>query len=198
MKEVTDKIKCLYYIKDTRTDKIIYIGQTIDFKRRKREHFGHIIQAVDLYMFENGRNNFSMEIFTNINTENYSNEDLQKKEQELILQYDTINNGYNKQKSGLITKDKDYKITYAKEHNETERRREYKKTYAKEHSQELKEKKKEYYKQNKQKILDYQKEYQIANKEKIKQYQKEYQKKYYQEHKVKCAHYLSQTVYTKK
>lgn len=36
-----DKIKCLYYIKDIRTDKIIYIGQTENYKQRKYCHFGH-------------------------------------------------------------------------------------------------------------------------------------------------------------
>lgn len=31
-----EKIKAIYYIKDLRTDKIIYIGQTKDFKQRKK------------------------------------------------------------------------------------------------------------------------------------------------------------------
>ena len=32
-----EKIKCIYYIKDLRTDTIIYIGQTTDFIRRKKQ-----------------------------------------------------------------------------------------------------------------------------------------------------------------
>ena len=59
-----EKIKCIYYIKDNRTDKIIYIGQTKDFKQRRNMHFySKNNQPVDKYMFEEGRENFSMNIF---------------------------------------------------------------------------------------------------------------------------------------
>ena len=97
-----DKIKCLYYIKDIRTDKKIYIGYTTDYVLRKREHFGRKKQAIDLYMFNEGRDNFLMEIFTNIDFSVMTEDDFKKKEQELIEYYDTINNGYNKHRSGNI------------------------------------------------------------------------------------------------
>ena len=94
-----DKIKCLYYIKDIRTDKIIYIGQTINFKNRKYIHFGHKTQPVDEYMYNEGRDNFLMEIF-NIDCLNMTDEEILKKEDELILKYDSINNGFNINRGG--------------------------------------------------------------------------------------------------
>lgn len=148
MKEVTDKIKCLYYIKDLRTDKIIYIGQTSDFNKRKRAHFCHKDQCIDEYMYNESRENFVMKIFTNIDTKDYSNEDLRKKEDELIIYYDTINNGFNKKRSGFISKNKNhvkeymhnYNISHREEHKEymkeyskTEKWKEYWKKYYQEH-----------------------------------------------------------------
>ena len=112
---MSDKIKCLYYIKDLRTDKIIYIGQTINFKNRKYIHFGHITKPIDLYMFKEGRKNFSMEKF-DIDCTNMADEGMKIKEDELILQYDTINNGLNKNRSGLISKNKEYQKEYQKEY----------------------------------------------------------------------------------
>ena len=113
---MSDKIKCLYYIKDLRTDKIIYIGQTINFKQRKYTHFGHITKPIDLYMFKEGRKNFSMEIFNNIDYKNMTYEEIKQKEDELIIQYDTINNGLNKNRSGLISEKKEYQKEYQKEY----------------------------------------------------------------------------------
>lgn len=124
-----EKIKCIYYIKDNRTDKIIYIGQTKDFKQRRNMHFySKDNQPVDKYMFEEGRENFSMNIFEDIKADDYTNEELRKKEDELIIQYDTINNGMNKIRSGLISKDKK---EYKKEYRKTEKSKEWDKQYYK-------------------------------------------------------------------
>ena len=123
-----EKIKAIYYIKDNRNDRIIYIGQTKNFKQRKKEHFRKNICPIDLYMFNEGRENFSMEIFEYIDVNDYTDEDLRKKEDELILQYDTINNGMNKIRSGLISKDKK---EYKKEYIKTEKSKEWNKQYYK-------------------------------------------------------------------
>lgn len=156
-----EKIKCLYYIKDLRTDKIIYIGQTINFQKRKRSHFSHKDQPIDKYMYEEGRENFLMEIFNNVDCTNTAEDEILNKEDELILYYDTINNGYNKRRSGNITNNiKEY------EHN-------YHITYY----QKLKEN--GYY--NTEKLKNYIKEYRKS--EKYKEYNKEHCKKYYYEHR---------------
>lgn len=73
MKEVTDKIKCLYYIKDLRTDKIIYIGQTSDFNKRKRANFCHKDQCIDEYMYNESRESISTFIFYTYLNLNYNN-----------------------------------------------------------------------------------------------------------------------------
>ena len=153
-----EKIKCIYYIKDLRTDKIIYIGQTINFDGRKQHHFSHKKQPIDMFMFENGRENFSMEKF-DIDYTNITYEEIKKKEDELILQYDTINNGLNKYRSGFVSEDKEYQ-------------REYKKEYDKEYN-------KEYRKTEKHK--QYLKEYYQS--EKYKEKKRQYRKEYYQKHK---------------
>ena len=171
-----EKIKAIYYIKDLRTDKIIYIGQTINFQKRKRSHFSHKEQPIDKYMYEEGRDNFLMEIFNNVDCANMTEDEILNKEDELILYYDTINNGLNKLRSGLITKEDGYekykRAKYCKEHREhvneynrkyskSEKRKEYNKEYKKSEkykeyckkyysTEEYKERKREYMRKNSQ------------------------------------------------
>ena len=156
-----EKIKCIYYIKDLRTDTIIYIGQTTDFKERKRCHFGRKSKRyyVDNYMFMEGRENFEIEIFRDIDITVFSDEDIKKKEDELILQYDTINNGYNKQRSGLVSYNKQYKKEQSKEYH------------------------KKYYQENRDKLIQYYKEYNKQYYQENKELLREKRKEYYQKHK---------------
>ena len=115
---MAEETKCIYYIKDLRTDKIIYIGQTKNFKQRKYDHFGSKDnQPIDSYMYNEGRENFTMGMF-DIDCTNMTFEERKTEEDKLILHYDTINNGFNKQRSGLISKDKnEYSKEYSKNHN---------------------------------------------------------------------------------
>ena len=162
-----DKIKGLYYIKDLRNDNIIYIGKTTDFKRRKYCHFcthSNYITPIDNYIINEGKENFIMELFTDINYTEMSDKELLEKEDELIILYDTINNGFNKRRSGLIRQDVNYLHNYYQQKKENnEKYIEYTREYSK-----------EYYKNNKDKCLQYKREYnkhyRELNKEKIKQY----------------------------
>ena len=52
--------KCVYLIKDLRNNKIIYVGKTNDYDKRKYCHFKYNTQFIDLYMFDEGRDNFEM------------------------------------------------------------------------------------------------------------------------------------------
>ena len=154
-----EKIKAIYYLKDLRTDKIIYIGQTKDFKERKRAHFRAKKCPIDKHMFEEGRENFSMNIFKDIDYLNITYEELKTKENELIKCYDTINNGWNKNRSGLIS------------NNTKEYQREYSKTEKyKDHCKE---------KRNNEQYKEYQREYQreYSKTEKYKEYKKQYRLK---------------------
>ena len=173
-----DKIKGLYFIKDLRTDKVIYIGQTINFHKRKISHFNGNTQPIDVHMLNNGRENFSMNIF-DIDVSNISNEEIKKKEDELILQYDTINNGFNRMRSGLITKNEEYNKEYQKEYCKTEKMKEYRKQYCK--SKKYKERDKERRKSDK--FKEYRKQYCKEWREKNKEHIKEYNKNFFQEHK---------------
>ena len=176
-----DKIKGLYFIKDLRTDKVIYIGQTSDFEGRKKQHFYNKISHIDKYMYEEGRDNFSMKMFSDIDCTNMTDEERRIKEDELILQYDTIDNGFNKRRSGLISIDK---IKYC-----NEKRRE-RKISDPDYKDKLKEYAKKSRLKNKEKYNEYRKQYYQEHREEIRQYQKEqYQKhketrqKYNQEHR---------------
>lgn len=182
-----DKIKGLYFIKDLRTDKVIYIGQTSDFEGRKKQHFYNKISHIDKYMYEEGRDNFSMKMFSDIDCTNMTEEERRIKEDELILQYDTIDNGFNKRRSGLISIDK---IKYC-----NEKRRE-RKISDPDYKDKLKEYSKKSRLKNKEKYNEYKKQYYQEHREEIRQYQKEqYQKhkekrlKYNQEHREEINKY---------
>lgn len=133
-----EKIKCIYYIKDNRTDKIIYIGQTIDFKGRKAHHFKSKKTPIDKHMFEEGRKNFSMLPF-DIDVAEYNRDELKNKENELILYYNTIEEGFNCCRSGIYNIDNDYE--YRKKYRD-EYMKEYRKEYYLNHIEYFK----EYYK----------------------------------------------------
>ena len=155
-----DKIKCLYYIKDIRTDKIIYIGQTINFEGRKKQHFSHKKQPIDEYMFNEGRCNFSMEIF-NIDCLNMTDEEILKKEDELILKYNAIDDGFNIKRSGLIM--------FTENYNRNQMR-----NYRRKNKNTMTEYNKEYYQKNKEYINKRKSIYQKLNKEKVNEYSRQY------------------------
>ena len=158
-----EKITAIYYIKDLRTDKIIYIGQTKNFIHRKYDHFGSKDnQPIDLYMYNEGRENFIMEKF-DIDCTNMTEEERKQKEDELILQYDTLNNGFNILRSGNITKNMN---DYLKDYRNTEKYKQYNKQYYE--TEEYKERKAEYRKT-----------------EEYKNYRRQYFKQYYQSEKWK-------------
>ena len=156
-----DKIKAIYYIKDYRTDEIIYIGQTTDFKQRKYAHFGNTNSAIACYMLNEGRKNFTMLPFEDIDVSNYSREELKNKENELIIKYDTINKGFNKNKSGVYKSKNQYdKLFYSE--NKEERKlyyREYYKNTKKEYC-------KKYYKEHREDIIERCKNYQKQKRDK--------------------------------
>lgn len=98
-----NKICCIYAIKDKRSDKVLYIGQTKDYKTRKSHHFGKPFRPVDFYTFNEGRDNFEMFILEEL-IEEMSIEEIRNKEQDYIEKYNTIENGFNKRRSGNYSK----------------------------------------------------------------------------------------------
>jgi hypothetical protein len=92
-------------------------------------------------MANEGRENFEMGQFTNIDYD-ISEEELLKKEDELIVYYDTIKNGLNKHRSGLLSKynydewvkrymlsKKELKGEYQKKCNKEHKEKEYNQEY---------------------------------------------------------------------
>lgn len=147
-----DKIKCIYAIKDKRNDKVIYIGQTKDFKQRKTNQFRGKNTHISKYMYEQGRDNFEMFILKELN-EDISKEEMLKIEDFYIVKYNTLKpNGFNMIRSGYVNSDKNYvrerHNKYCREvYEHTEKRKLYYK------SDKYKEKKRlnEYYKSEKYK-----------------------------------------------
>ena len=87
----------IYQIENLKTGKS-YIGQTVDFNRRKRTHLNklqngthcnpHLQSAYNLY----GEQEFHWRVWK---FDNITEEELNQKEIEFIKKYDSINNGYN-------------------------------------------------------------------------------------------------------
>ena len=124
-----EKIKCLYYIKDNRTDKIIYIGQTIDFKSRVHSHHYDKRRAIDSYMINEGKDNFSIEPF-DIDVSDYTEDEMRNKEDELIVFYNTIEEGLNRYRSGNFKHNKkEYHTEQMKEYRKTQKYKEWKQSY---------------------------------------------------------------------
>ena len=116
-----NKICCIYAIKDKRSDKVIYIGQTKDFKQRKYQYFGSTSRPIYKYLYDEGRDNFEMIIIEELSNE-ILREEMLLREQEYIEKYNTIEDGQNINKSGHIFIDnkreyyKQYKKEYMKDY----------------------------------------------------------------------------------
>ena len=119
------KIKCIYAIKDKRNDKVIYIGQTGNFKKRQSEHFSDKRRRVTKYMFDEGRDNFEMFVLEEL-SDDTSIEEMRNKEQNFIDKFNTHNDGFNIIKSGNISLNKS---VYRKIIRETDKSKEWYKNY---------------------------------------------------------------------
>ena len=85
----------------------------------------------------------------------------------------------NKQRSGLVSKNKDYKQNYYREYDQkrSEKRRGYKREYREKNRDKINEQSRQYYEQNRDEILEQKKQYYEQNREKINEQRKQrYQK----------------------
>lgn len=154
MKKIEYKGLCIYGIKDLRSDKIIYIGKTVNFKHRMQQHFtpstakkhesAKILQEI-------GKDNLDYELLEIFDNDTVDDTELRKLEDLYILKYDTINNGLNKYRSGLIEKTdiKTYNKIYKSEHKEhyKEWGKKYMKQYYQNNKETINKKRKEYHRQ---------------------------------------------------
>ena len=156
----------VYIIKHIGTGTVLYVGSTSDFKRRVYQHLS-LKSSSKKWLAEIGTNNVTIEAVAEFNNK----VDALKYEDELIIKYGTIENGYNKQRSGLIFLE-----------NPEKYQREYQKKY--QATDKFKECLRKYTKTDKYRVYQrkYQKKYQATDK--FKEYQRKWHKDYYQAKKL--------------
>lgn len=87
----------VYIIRHISTGKVLYVGKTDNFKRRAYEHL-KLKSNAKYWLSSIGTNNVTIEAVAEFNNET----DALNYEDDLILKYDTITNGYNKHRSGIV------------------------------------------------------------------------------------------------
>ena len=129
----------VYLIRHISTGTVLYVGKTNNFKRRKYQHLS-LKSNSKKWLSVIGTGNVLIEAVAEFNNK----VDALKYEDELILKYDTITNGYNNNRSGLIfaenkeeykreyektDKRKKYQLKYQLKYRQTEKRKEYQQEY---------------------------------------------------------------------
>ena len=148
----------VYVIKHIGTGTVLYVGKTKNFKRRTYQHLSLNTHSKE-WLAEIGTNNVTIESVAEFNNK----VDALKYEDELIIKYGTIENGYNKNRSGLIATENigEYQRKLQKEYyQKNDKFREYKINYQRE----------------------YQKKYQGTDG--FKEYQRNWHRDYYQAKKL--------------
>ena len=150
----------VYVIKHIGTGTVLYVGMTKNFKMRVYQHLS-LKSNSKYWLAEIGTNNVLIEPVDEFNNK----VDALKYEDELILKYNTITNGYNKCRSGLIFEEnpEKYQRDYRKEYQGTDEFKEYQRKWQKEYH-------------NTDKFKEYKRKY--TNTDKYRGYQRKYQKKY--------------------
>ena len=148
------------------TGTVLYVGSTNNFKRRVYQHLS-LKSNAKYWLAEIGTNNVTIEAVAEFNNK----VDALKYEDELIIKYGTIENGYNKQRSGLIFLEnpEEYQRNWQKEYHSTDKFKEYKRKYTKT-----------------DKYRGYQREYQkkYQGTDEFKEYQRKWHRDYYQAKKL--------------
>ena len=118
----------VYVIKHIGTGTVLYVGKTKNFKMRVYQHLS-LKSSTKKWLAEIGTNNVLIEPVAEFSNET----DALKYEDELILKYNTIENGYNKQRSGLIFLEnpEEYQRNWQKEYHSTDKFKEYNRKYTK-------------------------------------------------------------------
>ena len=168
---------------------VMYVGKTTNFERRKSEHLHRIGTAFHGAIPEG--TDLTKVSFIKVKEFNDKVEAL-KYEDDLILQYDTIHSGWNKQRSGLISIE-DSKA-YNKEKNE--KSKDYMKKWREENRDEVKAYKKRWNEENKDEVIAYRKRYNDEHRDEVraavrkygethKEEKKAYMREYYKKRKLK-------------
>ena len=156
----------VYVIKHIGTGTVLYVGMTKNFKMRVYQHLS-LKSNSKYWLAEIGTNNVLIEPVDEFNNK----VDALKYEDELILKYNTITNGYNKCRSGLIFEEnpEEYQRKWQKEYHNTDKFKEYKRKYT-----------------NTDKYRGYQRKYQkkYQGTDGFKEYQRNWHRDYYHAKKL--------------
>lgn len=119
----------VYTITTINEDKVVYVGKTKNFDLRAYQHYKLNSHAKE-WIAAIGTDSVSIDAVAEFDTE----EDALKCEDALILKYDTITNGYNKRRSGLIEAEdpQKYHSIQQQKYQKTEKGKEYHNNYNKE------------------------------------------------------------------
>lgn len=172
--QVSNMKYTVYIIRHISTGQVLYVGKTRNFKRRVYQHLT-LHTGTKKWLSVIGTGNVLIEEVAKFDNE----VDALKYEDELILKYGTIENGYNKNRSGLIESEnpEEYQKKYQKKYLEIDEHkehiREYKRKWQKEYSKT--DKFKEYQRK-------WKKEY--RNTDKCRKYQRDYKRDYYKAKKI--------------
>lgn len=169
--QVSNMKYTVYIIRHISTGTVLYVGKTRNFKLRAYQHL-KLNTHSKKWLSVIGTGNVLIEEVAKFNNKT----DALKYEDELILKYNTIENGYNNNRSGLISYEnpEEYQKEYQKKYRKIEEHKEYQKKYHKKYNKTDKYKE---YQQN------YQKEY--RNTDEHKKHNREYQKEYKKTDKYK-------------
>lgn len=121
----------VYIIRHISTGMVLYVGKTNNFKRRVYQHLS-LKSSSKEWLSSIGTNNVIIEAVAEFNNK----VDALKYEDELIIKYGTIENGYNKNRSGLIATENigEYQRKWQKEYyQKNDKFREYQRNYQREY-----------------------------------------------------------------
>lgn len=169
--QVSNMKYTVYLIRHISTGQVLYVGKTDNFKRRAYQHL-HLNTGTKEWLSSIGTGNVLIEEVAKFDNE----VDALKYEDELILKYGTIENGYNKNRSGLIKSEnpEKYKIEYNREYRQTNEHKEYQRNYQKYYHKTDKYKEYQLNYQKTEKSKNYMRNYKKT--EKYKEIQREYRK----------------------
>jgi len=187
---------CIYKIERIENDKMLYVGHTTEFNKRKGHHKNNCKNTqgklYNLKLYQMIRENGNWEMFRMIEIEKFSCNDKReaaKKENEVMKELKANMNTYKSYLTNdeIKEKKKDWRL------NNKEKKKKHDKKYYENNKNEINEKSKEYYIDNKNEINEKMKEYYINNKKHIieqsDKYYKNNKEQILEKHKekTKCA-----------